>query len=273
MAKVYYSEEEASQKLGVSIDEVARLAKDGKLRSYQDGPRKMYRVNEVDTLAQTSKVNEETGEIELAPADTASGLSLSDSRTKAPGKEDTVITAEGISIFDSEDLEIEAADPMAKTTITPSLEDQIAAEGAGSGSGLLDLTREKDETSLGGVLDQIDMDGTGAATSAGDISADSLTEASVTPVEYSAPPVYVEMVDAASGAFGGMIVGSTIVMLVLGAVALAAFGQVAPGYVEAFKNNVWIFIVVAAVFIGGCALIGYLTGKAAAERQAALRRA
>jgi PAS domain S-box-containing protein len=64
---------------------------------------------------------------------------------KTPGKEDTVITAEGISIFDDEDLEIEAADPMAKTQIAPSLDDQVAIEGVGSGSGLLDLTRESDE--------------------------------------------------------------------------------------------------------------------------------
>ena len=53
---------------------------------------------------------------------------------------------------------------MAKPQIAPALEEQIATEGVGSGSGLLDLTRESDDTSLGAeVLDNIadGMEGTG----------------------------------------------------------------------------------------------------------------
>jgi len=62
----------------------------------------------------------------------------------------TRITSAGISVFDDDELDIEA-DPMEKTHIAP-VEDFDAV---GSGSGLLDLTRESDDTSLGQILDVI----------------------------------------------------------------------------------------------------------------------
>ena len=120
------------------------------MQVFADGANKMYKVAEIDELAGRDTRSE--SDIQLTPAESGTHvpIKLDDSSTKTPsgGKGDTVITAEGISIFDDEDLEIEAADPMAKTQIAPSLEDQISLEGVGSGSGLLDLTRESDDTSL-----------------------------------------------------------------------------------------------------------------------------
>lgn len=159
--KMYYSEDEAAGVLRCTIEQLTDYARQGKLQQYQDGDRKVYRADEVDQFAEQLAMDD-TGEIELAPADSAVGdaVSLQEADvTEEPGKEDTVITAEGVSIFDDEDLEIEAADPMAKTQIAPSLEDQLSTEGVGSGSGLLDLTRESDNTSLGAeVLGNIDME-------------------------------------------------------------------------------------------------------------------
>ncbi|GAG26026.1 unnamed protein product, partial [marine sediment metagenome] len=207
--KMYYSEEEAAAKLGVEIEQLTNFARDGKLQQYQDGAKKVYRADQVNELA-TQKTAGETGEIELAPADTAVGdaVSLSDTEAPAePGKEDTVITAEGISIFDDEDLEIEAADPMAKTQIAPSLEDQISLEGVGSGSGLLDLTRESDDTSLGAeVLDHIDMDsGIGPGLEAEMPDAEFAPPPEPTAVE---APILMEAIDATAGLFSGFVVGS-----------------------------------------------------------------
>ena len=158
--KMYYSDEETAQKLGVPAERIAELVRDGKLRAFKDGARSMYRVDEVDALATSGQLGQEE-EIELTPADTSSGsvsgLAAADKPTSG-GKDDTVITAEGISIFDEEDLEIDNADPMAKTHVAMSLEEQVGIEGAGTGSGLLDLTRESDDTSLGAVLERIDTD-------------------------------------------------------------------------------------------------------------------
>ncbi len=54
----------------------------------------------------------------------------------------------GISVFDEDELQIDA-DPMGETRISAGIEE---LEAVGSGSGLLDITQESDDTSLGAAL-------------------------------------------------------------------------------------------------------------------------
>jgi len=264
--KMYYTEEETAAKLGVEPGELEKYVRDQKLRLYKDGDRKMFKADEVDTLALGAE------EIELAPVegsgDTVS-LADADTLTGGGGKEDTVITAEGISIFDDEDLEIETADPMAKTQIAPSLEDQVSLEGVGSGSGLLDLTRESDNTSLGEVLDNIDMEGVAEDEIGQELPATPAFHMSDVP---AAAPVYVEEIDAAGGLFGGMIVGVAIVGLLLLALMLAHVTDVIPEYMVGMQQNMVAVIGGAFVIVMIAAIVGYFVGKTAAARSEALRR-
>ncbi len=96
----------------------------------------------------------------------------------------------GISVFDAD--EIDEADPAAQTImadIPGSGADQLALESVGSGSGLLDLTREADDTSLGAeLLDEIYP----TADAAGETTADTVVE----PPSETAP-------GASSGVFEG----------------------------------------------------------------------
>src|SRR6185312_11976886 len=64
----------------------------------------------------------------------------------------------GINVFGTEEGIV---DPMAQTAITPGTQ-EINLESVGSGSGLLDLSRERDDTSLGAVLQEIPSGGSGA---------------------------------------------------------------------------------------------------------------
>ncbi len=405
--KMYYTEEEAIEALSISPEEFAKYIRDDKVRVFQDGPRKMFRVDEIDTLGGGGSADEEEIELapieaaggemveltaadapggedieltvadapggeqaELAPGDAAGGEELELAPTepehagpltehvdviesqamppahhtdpieqakplteqidaiaaeaipekaepaspdqgaemvavpsaeaemafektisldrgteeltlaeadaivgKPKGKEDTVITAEGISIFDEEDLEIEAADPMAKTQIAPSLEDQISIEGVGSGSGLLDLTRESDDTSLGAeVLDHIDETTDGAAE---------LEPVSVPEIEPYEPQsvaatvestaTFVEQVDPGAGMFGGMLIGSAIVALVLGSIPLASARGMVPEYLAWYKENILAVLIGAAVLVAVATLIGLFLGKAIADKQRAMR--
>ena len=99
-------------------------------------------------------------------------------------KDDTVITNIGISVFDDDDLEI-AADPMAKTLMTGG-DEHLGLDGSGGGSGLLDLTRESDDTSLGAeLLEGIDMGDT-AETLAQSVQQDSSQHEPPMPVEGAA---------------------------------------------------------------------------------------
>lgn len=278
--KLYYTEQEAADLLGIDLEELARRVRDDKLRIFQDGAKKMFKADEVDAMA-GGGAPREVEEIELAPVDSvADRVSLSEADAAAeepPGKEDTVITAEGISIFDDEDLEIEVADPMAKTQIAPSLADQMSLEGVTSGSGLLDLTRESDDTSLGAeVLDHIDME-EGLGSSITDVPDTAPgtgygVEPVAAPVQVVAAPAPIEQVDAASGLFGGVVVGCALVFAVLGAVVLAAAQNIVPDYLTLMKQDLKIVLGGAAVVIVLCAVIGFAVGKAAAARQQATAR-
>jgi excisionase family DNA binding protein len=269
MAKMYYTEDEAAAKLGVGREQLDAWRKEGKLRAYADGPKRMFKVEEVDKLG-AQRASQSSGEVVLTPADsgTRDAISLSDTgKPLPPGKEDTVITSDGISIFDEEDLEV-AADPMAKTAIAPSVDEQVSVEGVGSGSGLLDLTRESDDTSLGEVLDHIDVD---TAPSSGVAN---MTEASISseaPMVIE-PPTVVEEADAASGAFSGMVVGACLLMMVIGVVGVAVIQDMVPDFLVAMQNNLAIFLVVGVVVCGILAGVGFAIGKNMASRAAALQR-
>jgi len=264
--KMYYSEEETIEKLGITSEELQKMVQEGKLHAYLDGSRKVYKAEEVDALSP----QQEQEVVELTPAeDTAQdAVPLSEAEKTEGGdkKEETVISSEGITVFDEEDLEVPTADPMAKTTIAPGLvEDEISLEGAGSGSGLLDLTRESDDTSLGAeVLEHIDMESAVPSSSA---ALEAITEEPAAEVSAEAEaPVVVEEVDSTSGMFSGLVIGACAVMLVLVAVVIAAMRGTVPAYVEALQKHWSAFAVIAGVVMVILAIVGYLLGKSSTQK-------
>ncbi len=270
--KMYYSEQEVIGKLGLTGEELEGLVGEGKLHAYKDGQQRMFKVEEVDAMAPVG-VDDEVVEVELTPADTSTEdvvtLSEADEAPAEPGKEDTVITSEGISIFDEEDLEVTPADPMAKTTIAPSVEDQIALDGVGSGSGLLDLTRESDDTSLGAeVLEHIDVE-SAVPSSAALEGEPAYAEPEQVVVE---APTVVEEIDAGSGAFSGLAVAACLLMVLMGGVVMAVMFGAVPPYLEKMHQNLTAFIAIAAITALVLAAVGYFLGKSVAERAAALQR-
>ncbi|MHC4984086.1 MAG: helix-turn-helix domain-containing protein [Planctomycetota bacterium] len=268
--KMYYTTEEALARLGISAEELQEYVSQGKLRAYADGESKMYKADEVDALGGKP----ESEEIELMPASPEGGdaISLSESDTKVAGgdKEDTVITSEGISIFDEEDLEIETADPMAKTHMAVGGEDQVLIEGVGSGSGLLDLTRESDDTSLGpGVLEHIDME-EAVGSDIGAVEPEAAPAGREAVV--SGPPVYMEAVDATAGLFTGVAAACALMVLLLVVMTVAAIADVIPGFLEKLRENVVAVIIGGIALAGLFGLVGMFMGKSMAARQEAMRR-
>ncbi len=293
MAKMYYSEEETGQALGVELDGLMELVNSAKLQMYQDGPKHVYKAGDVDALVQEMGAEAPApGEVEIELSSVGEDPSA---QPAAPKKEDTVITAEGISIFDDEDLEIDEADPMAETQVAPSLDDQIALDGVGSGSGLLDLTRESDDTSLGAeVLDHIDMEGSGISSGlssriSGGISGlgsglgsgldegglDTLSTAPAKSAGYpqttTEPPTFIEAIDPSSGLYGGLLVGSALIILIVTATTLAAQQGIVSGFLDALQKNLTIVLVIMVVITIIAALVGYLLGKAFQTKQEALK--
>jgi len=343
MAKMFYTLEETKAALGKSEDDVRQLVKDAQLREFRDGPRLMFKADQVEALkaqlggapaSEDIQLSADTGapigladsksgtgtgiafpavDSPAAPAPTAPNASaspLSGSGTldvglsgslggsmggaslagsigggsiagaggaaKTPGKP-------GVNVFGDEAEE--NADPMAQTHIAPA-RDQISLEGVGSGSGLLDLTRETDDTSLGAaLLDEISPGGSkrGAAAPPVAVSSGSTAGMPVPELEpsaviedrtpagtYGAAPVYVTAPDAMAPAFVGAAIAALLVLLV-GALVLingivgtnplvdSRFAFVAA--IGAWKNPLAMLFVGGLVAVIICFVAGLLIGK------------
>ena len=71
-------------------------------------------------------------------------------------KESTVVPSIGVNVFDDDEVD-EAVDPLAQTAVTDVA--GLGIDGVGSGSGIMEISRESDDTSFGeGLLDEIYQD-------------------------------------------------------------------------------------------------------------------
>jgi excisionase family DNA binding protein len=292
MAKMFYTTEEAAQKLGLSVDGLKQLVTDNKLREFRDGARVMFKVDQVDKVAgdkggtkagSAAGIGLSDSGIALSPKDSSASdvISLADSSAPATtAKEDTVVTGQGVNVFESG--EIKPTEAAAQTQIQSAIDDQLSLEGVGSGSGLLDLTRESDDTSLGAeLLDEIYPGGNQSKSESGVGSSSGIFEQSAT-AESSGPsglenmataavgaPVgvaeVVEEADASSGAFGGMALAAVLIMGLTLLIAGAGLQKFTPSWVDpisADMTKILIFAVILVVLSGLFAGVGFFVGKA-----------
>ncbi|MCB9849518.1 MAG: hypothetical protein H6817_02300 [Phycisphaerales bacterium] len=365
MAKGFYTQDEATKKLGMSADQLKIAVRDGKLREFRDGGKVTYKADEVDRLAAAEEAiagdalthgslsgsladldNLSTAELTLEDSSSASqsdslelrlsddddsvaggsigdAISLAmDDATGGPGgstggtaelilepeaqddsgiqlgtgadavslddttasgeddeKEGTVVSSIGISVFDDDDVE-QDADPLAQTVVSDGSE-ALGIDAAGSGSGLLDLTRESDDTSLGAeLLDEIypgdDSSEMGEATRAGLENAipetsssasdefapalDEATPAAVAAAPRAAAPVSYGPDPVATGLTGMMFVG-VLVMCLAGLTAAAALQGVWPSILDTVFSKL---MIVAGAALGAAVIalvIGFFVGK------------
>ena len=204
MAKMFYSAKEASERLGRSEEELKTLVRDGKLREFRDAGSVNYKVSDVDGLASkappksakpasASIGGSQSGEIVLEPVEDSSvalappasdvvsleGVDAEDTTTGAriskKAKEGSAVASVGVNVFDDDDLD-EHVDPLAQTAVTDVA--GLGLEGIGSGSGILDLTRESDDTSLGAeLLEEIYTGEEGETEAEGGVGAAEMGEA------------------------------------------------------------------------------------------------
>jgi excisionase family DNA binding protein len=242
MSGMFYSLEEAAEKLGKTRNEVKKLVKEGQLREFRDGPNVLFKAEEVEALMPESDIpgpsevqepaeenleipglaEEPSGEvlddipIELEPQieekpaeseefpdfDMETAVSEVPQEEEPQAKEsasaededldnillapetgtpvadsdltdgDTALTGQGTSILgltDKQEYDL-TDDTMADTVIVEGtkgssvgegldeIEEDVSLDSFGSGSGLLDLSLQADDTSLGGILDEIYTD-------------------------------------------------------------------------------------------------------------------
>jgi hypothetical protein len=327
MAKMFYTLEEAQTALGKNEEEIKQFAREGRLREFRDGPRLMFKADQVEQL-KSEMAGGMQDHVDLGTSDSGGLIGLVDTGSGGPSgtgitmadadtgqssqagmrmKDDTALAADlglsgsmggvpspgrpassgtglsgtatgrqsGINVFGAED--VERVDPSAQTAISGAIREQVNLEGVGSGSGLLDLTRESDDTSLGAVLDEIapsarlspsdvnDAAGSGSGTGLEDATMSSES----TPVRGSAAaggPVYIQSIDPAAAAFGAAALFAALAMLFGAYVLIAALVGTHPQATTYFadKNP----LMPALFGLGGVIIFfvtGLLVGKAMAR--------
>ncbi len=149
MAKMFYTIEETAERLGMSAEEVNELASSGQLQEFRDRDRLMFKVEQVDLLA-GSESAEEVDEIPLAESGGLDALSASGTGSVFALEDSREST--GISIFEPDSGD-DFADPSEQTQVSSQLgQPDFVTDSGASGSGLMDFTREPDDTSLGADL-------------------------------------------------------------------------------------------------------------------------
>lgn len=322
MAKMFYNSKEASEKLGRSEAEIRDLVREGKLREFRDAGTVNYKVGDVDALvgkvgakpapakspsgsgiSAAAASRSATGEIVLEPIDDSSielapmgsdvvTLESADADETATGarlekkkKEASAVPSVGLNVFDDDELD-EHVDPLAQTAVSDVA--GLGLEGSGSGSGILDLTRESDDTSLGAeLLEEIytgeeEAGGTvemGDATRAGldealpaaapEASAAPLSATAVTPATRTSRGTVAQMVvveygpDPVSTALTAMMVAGIAVMLVGGLGAASLVRGAVPGILKTLYANLMIF---AGASLGVCLIAGGIAYMVAKKR-------
>jgi len=278
MAKMFYTQEEATAKLKMTEDQLKDLVRNGKLREFRDAGKVNYKVDEINALAAArSSSGSSSGELVLEPIDdsaagspswgSAAGigsdvLSLADSdmegtaagaKPEKDKKDDTSISSVGISVFDEEDAE---ADPLAKTLLSDG-GSNLGIEGLSGGSGLLELTRESDDTSLGAeLLDELYTEepsaeeGTKAGMAAAKSGSTGFAPMEAPPMEVpkgpaKAPAAVVVAAELGVDAFAvgttGLLAVAVLVMCVAGLAVASMVRGAWPTILDAMYAKLWIF--------------------------------
>lgn len=294
MAGMFYSLQEVAAKLNKTEEEVKEIIKQGRLREFRDGPNLLFKVNEVEALlsdtsiaasrktSAKSKPAEEDEEISLAPEPSEG--------SEPEGADTTAAAGEGIDVLSEADDDYKLADDtLSETKVVPdegSLEDTLGATKAasgeasleeieedvnldtfGSGSGLLDLSLQADDTSLGGILDEIytpegEEGKEGAEASAVEVAAEAeqlipdegLAGPEAGPEAAAIAQVYQVHAEPApdviSNAFGIMLFLPLLAIVYATIVAVAGFNNMMPTALTAVQGLIW-YIVIGAVVASG----------------------
>ncbi len=274
---MFYTAEEAAAKLGKSVEELLSMAKRGEIQEFKQGDKVQFKVEQVNLLAGD---DEELGEIPLALDDSrsGSGIDLADSfvQPAAPSapKKPAAPAPKAPSLMDSSEETGISAFEASRFGQKATSDSGISLETVGSGSGLLDLTRESEDTQLGADLiaqtfeDDSSVEpianASGLFEAAGAESGGNAVVGTVAPVAGMAlMPMTAEAYDGKwSGLAGGLMIGSAAAMVVIGIIAATMSGGNASWIATAVAENlpVWGGGLLGVTLVAGG--VGFFIGKA-----------
>lgn len=260
MAKMFYTLDEVKAKLGKSEDEIKKMVSSGQIQEFRDRDRLMFKKEAIDMYLGDK---DETGEVRLELEDSRAGSGLDLQADSSMGMVDSR-EGTGISVFDTDHGGEDAGDQTQAGTI----EEELSLESVGSGSGLLDLTRESDDTSLGAeLLEEVyssdDANVEIPANASGLFEAAGAESPGNVMTEGSSMPMLVESYDGAGSGLGaGLMIAALVSLVCAGIIAVVGVSGATPGLAMSFASNlmVWGGVLLAITIIFG--LVGLFIGKA-----------
>jgi len=360
MAGMFYSLQEAAEKLKKTEEELKRLVKQGKLREFRDGHHLLFKIDEVETLMTDTSImtpkeplaagrqasvleipelelpemeipeietsepvtpEVETPEMEVpAQAEQAADieeilLAPETGIPTAPGEltnADTALAGEGISVLGETDRDYQVTDDtMAETigttettgaTSTPEpsleeIEEDVSMDTFGSGSGLLDLSLQADDTSLGAILDEIytaegaepkepapaksgpaeaeeaEQLEAPAELAAGELPEEELVSPQFVPEAAAIATAYIEPEpDVISNTLGMLLFLPLALFLYTAVAAVAGLTGVVPSALAKIQGAIW-YIMIGAVVVTGVAVgAGFMLSRPSPTPGAATAR-
>ncbi|MBI9015755.1 MAG: helix-turn-helix domain-containing protein [Phycisphaerae bacterium] len=276
-------------------------------------------ISLADTAEDISLSGSTTGEIDLLSMSTGTSIGLSSTSTgdaislgaddslgelslddTTPANDDTVVTSFGTNALSASSL---GDDDFAMGDLeSDELGDQISLDSGSSGSGLLDLSREADETSLGAeLLEEIypgaeDFGNAAPAASldmpertststvlVDDNAAGGAVEPMSTPSMPMAAARNIQMYDEASGKFGVMLLAPLLILIYMACVAFSSAMNVKLPMVSDTLNPkiayiavgglVWVIIFLIISMAGGGSGGGASTASAKAKKAKPAKKA
>lgn len=193
---------------------------------------------------------------------------------------------------ESSQVELESPELLEETSVTPSdesflgstgeaslqqIEDDVNLDTFGSGSGLLDLSLQADDTSLGGILDEIytpegDEQHADASFGAGSVMDATATQEML--AEVSQPDVnaaaiarmYAEPTpDTQSNILGMMLLLPLLAMLYAAIVTIAGLSNTMPTILSKIQGTIWYIVAGFAVVEVALLVVAFMTGSAGAK--------
>ncbi|MCK4913967.1 MAG: helix-turn-helix domain-containing protein [Planctomycetes bacterium] len=304
MAGMFYSLQEAAEKLNKTEEQVKEFVKEGKLREFRDGSNLLFKIDEVEALVSDAVImqSEETRLEEESPKDEGELLlETNEDEDTATGSEltnaDTAAGAEGIDIleetedsFNLGDDTISADKAETGEASLEEIEDDINLDTFGSGSGLLDLSLQADDTSLGGILDEIYTPeennaqladetpssgstmsmatGTGQMLSEEDFGLSQSAQQAAAVVQTYAEP----QPDTLSNALGVMLFLPLLAVIYTAVVVVAGLNGTMPAILEKSQDIIWYIAagaaVVAILLVAAASLLSSNSGKTRKSKKA-----
>lgn len=264
MSKMFLTLKEAAEKLGRSVEDVQALIADGTLQEFKQGDDAMLKTDQVDLLASGAGI---------AAGDSSAGdqVSLEDSFTEVIELDDGSASGSAIGLADSNEATgISAFDTALGGK--PLGDDDANLDSFGSGSQLLDLTRESDDSMVGAELmaesfeDDDPVEIPASASGIFNRMEEEERGAGVAAALGAGPmamPMVIEEYDGAGSGLGlGAMIAASISMVVVGLIVIAILEGGGSPIATTISNNLVMGFAIPLVLLFILLGVGFVVGRA-----------